>query len=119
MRSVALAIVLLLATPAVAQAERPYHVKIFAKFARGVVNVAFSPTEIYINGYKEGTYASRRDDITWADVYVGAAAGGIVGIGYMFMRIGVGVVDIVSFPVPTKPLMQPATPQILLEGLDT
>jgi hypothetical protein len=57
------------------------------------------------------------DDWTWTDTHVASFAGGATGVGYMFTRIGVGFFDVLTFPWPTKPVMQPPTPVVYLEGV--
>ena len=98
------------------RAERPYGVRTMYKFTRGVTNVIFSPTEIYINMFKEGHEAQALKQNNWADIGVGVFVGMFQGIGYMGARIGVGLADILSFPVPTEPFMMPTTPDIMLES---
>ena len=96
--------------------RKPYHVEIFAKLGRGLTNAALSPFEIPTQSYKEGLRASIHGD-TVADMGVGAFAGLFTGIGYGFMRLGIGIFDTVTFPIPTKALLRPATPAIYLEDL--
>lgn len=103
------------AYPAIADSDRAYPVKVLYKFSRGIKNVVLSPTELYINTYKEGQVAAADQSNNWADISVGGCVGFFEGIGYMVTRIGVGVFDIVSFPVPTRPLMHPKTPNVFLE----
>jgi putative exosortase-associated protein (TIGR04073 family) len=61
------------------------------KLSRGIANVVFSPLEI---------------PMKWHDVQqqdggiVGITYGTLKGIVYMFARIGVGVIDIATFPIP-------------------
>ena len=61
------------------------------KLSRGIANVAFSPLEL---------------PISWNEVnndqggIAGITYGTLKGIGCIFARIGVGIVDIVTFPFP-------------------
>ena len=120
----ALAVValLLVALPATAgtgrywSEDRPYYVDILNKFGRGLWNIAVAPTEIYTQAYKEGLRASIHGD-TVTDVSVGTTTGGLVGVGTMFVRVGVGAFDLVTFPWPTRPWIRPATPAIYLEDV--
>lgn len=63
----------------------------FKKLGRGVVNVAFGPLEIckqpVLIARSEGELAG----ITW---------GVFQGIGYCLAREGVGILDIITFPMP-------------------
>lgn len=63
----------------------------FKKLGRGVVNVAFGPLEIckqpVLIARAEGELAG----ITW---------GVFQGIGYCLAREGVGILDIITFPMP-------------------
>lgn len=63
----------------------------FKKLGRGVTNVVFGPLEIckqpVLIARSEGEFAG----ITW---------GVFQGIGYFLAREGVGIVDIVTFPMP-------------------
>jgi putative exosortase-associated protein (TIGR04073 family) len=99
-----------------APADRPYGVRTMYKFTRGLTNIVASPTEIYINMYKEGHEAQSLSDSNWADIGVGTFVGMFQGIGYMVARIGVGVADVLTFPVPTEPFMHPKTPDLMLES---
>jgi putative exosortase-associated protein (TIGR04073 family) len=120
MRIIALTLALVLAAPIAAQAasgsERPYPIKIIWKFGRGVTNVVLSPMEIVTNGYLEGTRA-HLDGGTLGDEVNGVFTGGVTGIGFMAARIGVGVFDVFTFPIPSRPVMQPGTPGFFLETI--
>jgi putative exosortase-associated protein (TIGR04073 family) len=95
-------------------AGRAYPVRIVYKFWRGVENVLGAPFEISYNSLKEGQLACAGGG-NLRDQSAGLSTGLITGIGYMVARIAVGVFDIVTFPVPTAPLMDPATPDSVIE----
>jgi putative exosortase-associated protein (TIGR04073 family) len=101
-----LALALLLPAAAHANTDRSYPVKILWKFGRGVYNVVKSPVEIPVNSYKEARGAKLAGDNTSGQV-LGYLVGIFTGTGYMFCRIGTGIFDIVTFPWPTKALMEP------------
>lgn len=115
--SVAIA-ALIIAMPALAGAEgRAYPVETISKFGRGLENILASPIELPVNMFKQARDAEKRGDND-TGVEVGYFTGFFVGVGFVLARIGVGVADIVSFPVPTKPFMSPATPDGLFEVID-
>lgn len=62
------------------------------KFGRGLANIAFSATELFINpseiNNREGNAA-------------GFTYGPIKGVGRFFFRIGMGVYEVVTHPFPT------------------
>lgn len=119
MRSAILAIgvvALFALSPTQAGAERAYPVKIIWKFGRGVENILKSPVEIPVNMYKEAHWAELQGENAGGQM-IGYFTGTITGIGYMFARIGVGVFDIVTFPVPTGPVMTPSAPDGLFETI--
>ena len=61
------------------------------KLGRGIANIAFSPLEILIQPY----------DVMHEKGNVAALTYGVIkGVVYTVSRIGVGVVDIVTFPIP-------------------
>ncbi|MFN8543371.1 MAG: exosortase system-associated protein, TIGR04073 family [Candidatus Binatia bacterium] len=77
------------------------------KFTRGVANVLFGlPGEIAAHTLRAPSGSS--------DSAAGnAAAGVVIGTGWGLARMGSGVVDIVTFPVPfedNKPLVEPEFP---------
>jgi putative exosortase-associated protein (TIGR04073 family) len=117
MRSAALAVALslVLASPAYA-AERAYPVKITWKLFRGVANVLLAPVELPVNSYKEAKRAGLSGG-SFGDVQVGGATGLVTGLGYAVARMGVGAFDIVSFPLPTEPVMHPDVPLLFFEVL--
>jgi len=88
-----------------------------SKLGRGLENVGSSPVEIPVNMYKQARKAelSGGND---SSISVGYFTGLIVGVGFTVTRIGVGVADIVSFVVPTGPLMEPPTPDGLIETIE-
>lgn len=118
MRPLALAVVLWLllvptlssASPADANVDRAYPVKILYKLARGLTNILSSPTEIPYNMIKEGVLVEPDAD-DWVDQQLMAGfTGFLTGVGYTVARIGIGTLDTVTFFVPTPPIMNPATP---------
>lgn len=61
------------------------------KLGRGIANIAFSPLEIPMKMY----------DITQEEGDIaGITYGTFAGIGYCIARIGVGIADVVTFPMP-------------------
>jgi len=115
--SVAIA-ALIIGMPALSAAEgRAYPVETISKLGRGVVNILASPEELLVNMFKQARDAETHGDND-SGVNVGYFTGVFVGVGFMFARIGVGVADIVSFPIPTRPFMSPATPDHLFETID-
>lgn len=124
MRSLALALALASLFACAAQAgtgryytePRAYPMKALTKLGRGIANVFLAPSELYSQTYKEGLRASIHGDSV-ADVGVGTFAGVFKGVGYTVARFGVGAFDFLTFPLPTRPLMRPATPAIFLEDL--
>ena len=90
------------------------------KLARGLTNIVKSPTEIPYNMIKESLLIAR-DGGSWQDEQLGNFTGFFMGIGYMAARIGVGVVETLTFFAPIPPLMEPAAPpsvlQLSLDGL--
>lgn len=116
--SVALALALTPIAPDVAAAgsDRAYPVQIVSKLWRGAVNVLLSPAELPVNSYKE----ARRAEMTGGNAgqtMVGYGTGFVTGVGYGVARVGVGLFDMVTFPIPTAPVMQPAAPNLLVETL--
>ena len=111
MRFAILALLLAALVPATATAssDRAYPVKVVWKFARGVSNILRSPGEIPVNSYKEARGSQLAGENQGGQM-LGYFTGTITGIGYMLARIGVGVFDIATFPIPTKSLMQPPVP---------
>ena len=71
------------------------------KIGRGLTNIATFPGE-FITQMPPAMNESP-DYLTGTLVTVGR------GIGYGIMRLGAGVYDVVTSPVPTKPIMQPPT----------
>jgi putative exosortase-associated protein (TIGR04073 family) len=114
MRLSMLAIALLLLGPATAHAERAYPVQVAWKFARGIANLALAPVEVPVNAYKEGNRAYL-DGGNLAEQSMGLFTGTISGLGYTGARIGVGLFDLVTFPVPSRPVMRPGAPHTFLE----
>jgi putative exosortase-associated protein (TIGR04073 family) len=120
MRNIILAITLstFLCMPSVTLAGPvAYAESTITKLGRGIENIGYSPVEIPVNMYKQARKAEANGDNN-SSITVGYFTGLIVGIGFMVARIGVGVAEIVSFPVPTGPLMQPPTPDGMIETLD-
>lgn len=109
--------VLLLMTPASAAEKQSYPVETISKFFRGLENIGASPLEIPVNMYKQ---ARRAEDsgANASGVDVGYFTGLCVGIGFTVARIGVGIADVITFPVPTQPILQPATPDGLFTTID-
>jgi putative exosortase-associated protein (TIGR04073 family) len=120
MRHLVFALVLLIAAPSLASAEtttdRAYPVRVLWKLGRGLHNLVGAPSEIPVNAFKEAEGAKLAGDNV-GGVLVGGFTGTFTGVGYMFARMGVGLFDVVTFPVPTGPVMQPATPDGFLETL--
>lgn len=61
------------------------------KFSRGIANVALSPVELFINWNEVNNEMGGVAGITY---------GTLKGVGCILARIGVGIVDIVTFPFP-------------------
>jgi len=61
------------------------------KLSRGIANVAFSPLELPMKWWDVGNEMGGIAGITY---------GTLKGVCFIIARIGVGVVDIVTFPVP-------------------
>ena len=115
--SVAIA-ALIIGMPALSAAEgRAYPVETISKLGRGLLNILASPSELPVNMFKQAREAEKRGDNS-SGVEVGYFTGFFVGVGFMFARIGVGVAEVVSFPVPTRPFMSPATPDGLFTTID-
>ena len=115
--SIAIAAVII-GTPVLGAAEgRAYPVETISKLGRGLMNILASPSELPVNMFKQAREAEKHGDND-SGVEVGYFTGFFVGVGFVFARIGVGVADVVSFPVPTKPFMSPATPDGLFEAID-
>ena len=87
------------------------------KLGRGIENIVYSPVEIPVNMYKQAQKVEANGGNN-SSISVGYFTGLIVGIGFTVARIGVGVAEIVSFPVPTGPFMEPPTPDGMIETLD-
>ncbi len=63
----------------------------FMKLGRGIANVAFGPLEILIRPY----------DVAQREGNIAALTYGVIsGVGYTIAREVVGVIDIVTFPMP-------------------
>ena len=109
--------VLLLMSPASAAEKQSYPVETISKFFRGLENIGASPLEIPVNMYKQ---ARRAEDSggNASSIDVGYFTGLFVGIGFTVARIGVGIADVITFPVPTQPILQPATPDGLFATID-
>jgi len=103
----ALVLAIGLAVPIPAAASDHYGAQITRKFFRGVWNIALSPAELWIQGNKEGIAASKRG-VNPNERLAAVSSGVVLGVGYMFGRIGTGMFDVVTFPWPTHPLMTPA-----------
>ena len=61
------------------------------KLSRGIANVAFSPLELPMKWQEVGNEMGGIAGITW---------GTLKGVCFVVARIGVGVTDIVTFPIP-------------------
>ena len=111
-----LALMGLLTTPGLASAERDYPARAAGQLGRGIMNLVASPWEVPVNMLKE---QQRADDDGSNYVGQGAAVlrGTFLGIGYMVSRLLVGTAEILTFPLPTRPFMKPANPNVLLETL--
>ena len=71
--------------------DDPWVMKPVEKLGRGIANVAFGPLEILIRGW----------DVTQElGGIAGITYGPLKGVAYCIAREGVGVIDIVTFPVP-------------------
>ena len=73
--------------------------KPFMKFGRGCVNIVSSPLEIPNQMY---LLADNADKNSKYGLRTAAAAieGLFMGVGYTFWRLGAGVYDLITFPVP-------------------
>lgn len=98
-----LGIVLIFTTPLSAFAddapEGPSIPKPFLKIGRGIVNCISSPLEIPNHMYLLSDHANNNSKY---GVRTAAAAieGLFMGIGYTCWRLGAGVYDLITFPVP-------------------
>ena len=101
---------------AAADADRSYPVNVAAKLSRGVVNIVGSPLEIAVNAYKQQQIAH---DAGASIIAEGAAllSGTFSGIGFTTARILTAAVELISFPIPTPPLMEPVIPRLLVETI--
>ena len=63
----------------------------FMKLSRGIANVVFSPLELPISWHDTNNEMGGIAGITY---------GTLKGVGCVLARIGVGIVDIVTFPFP-------------------
>jgi putative exosortase-associated protein (TIGR04073 family) len=89
------ALALCLLTAGTAQAVGPlygstYFSKVFSKLGRGVGNVFFCWVEVPIE---------INQNVQNTDNVSGAFVGGFTGLWYTIRRFGLGVVDVVTFPV--------------------
>lgn len=120
MRHLVFVLAFLIAATSVASAEptadRSYPVRALWKLGRGLNNLAGAPSEIPVNMFKEAEGAKHAGD-NFGGVVVGGFVGTFTGIGYTFARLGVGLFDVFTFPWPTQPVMQPATPDGFIETL--
>ena len=110
------------AAPTDPSPNRAYPVKILYKLARGLTNILSSPTEIPYNMVKEGRLMEPDEDWLVPDggdrlvqQLMAGFTGFFTGIGYTVARIGIGIIDTVTFFVPTPPIMDPATPPSALD----
>lgn len=96
----------LLALTGSAQAADSYAGRIGNKFGTGIVNVATGigeiPRNIYVVSNQEGPA-------------VGIPVGFFKGLFQSFGRMGVGVMDMTTFFIPTKPML---TPPMVWENFD-
>ncbi len=106
----------LLLAPSLAGADQhdPYFSRIVHKLARGVTNVAMSPFEIPVTAYRDMRRSHNANEGLDAGT-MNLMAGAAEGLGMMFVRAGVGVFEIITFPVPTEPFIQPEAPENPLE----
>lgn len=74
-----------------AEGEPQWLMRPVEKLARGIANVAFSFVELPM----QWTVVSREDG-----AIAGLTKGTLKGVCYVVARIGVGVVDVVTFPFP-------------------
>lgn len=111
-----LALVVLAPSVAAAQSTRAYPVQMISQLGRGVVNVLMAPIEVPVNMWKEGNGAVAHDANKGRQM-IAMFTGAVTGTGYMCARVGVGFWEVVSFPYPTRPLMQPSTPDGFFETL--
>ncbi|AKJ64508.1 exosortase system-associated protein, TIGR04073 family [Kiritimatiella glycovorans] len=82
----------------VADANAGYMEKIMRKLGRGVANVASSPIELLSN----------MQDVTEdSGLLAGLTYGTVRGVGHGVARIGVGAAEILSFYVPSEPVIHP------------
>jgi len=113
----ALCLLVCVSLPAVALADhvtnRSYPVQAGYKFTRGIGNVITSPFEIPYNSVKEAQNVAQ-DSSNLFEMSTGLVVGLFTGVAYMCTRIGTGLWDTVTFPVPSEPLMYPTlTPNVL------
>lgn len=94
-----LIVILLMSTPALAQADEPsVPQQIGSKFTRGASNFITGwleiPKQIYLVGEKEGWLA-------------GTFRGPLEGLGMFIARTVAGAYEVLTFPVPVPPQYQP------------
>ena len=77
-------------------AEASYTENVAQKFSRGVGNVVYSPLEIPLQVSNE----MNSDDYVYA-----IPKGTFRGLMYTVGRLGVGAYEVVTFPVPQKPII--------------
>ena len=112
MRHLTLLLLFAIALPTSASADgndRAYPVEVLWKLGRGLHNIVRSPAEVPSNMLKEARSA-QMEGVNAGGQAVGYFVGTFTGLGYMVARIGTGVFDVVTFPIPSGPIMKPSVP---------
>ncbi len=82
----------------IAMAEKSHSLKVGEKLGAGIANVSTGfveiPKTIYVSGKENGAF-------------YGATAGFMTGIMHMLGRTLCGTLDLVTFMIPTQPLIRP------------
>ncbi len=87
-------------------AQETYAGAVGYKLGAGLSNVVLPWVELpkcMINGYNNSHYDSGVPGAAW-----GLISGVAFGIGHTVGRLFTGALDVITFPVPTKPIPQPA-----------
>lgn len=97
-KSILVVVSVFILSSGLAMAEKSHSLKVGEKLGAGLANVATGfveiPKTIYVSGKENG-------------IFYGATAGFMTGMVHMLGRTMFGALDLVTFMIPTQPLVRP------------